>query len=213
MSIISPSNAWFKDSQDKGIQITVKVGDLKLSLYHTSVASSNLLYAEKIGNDNENDEEETTTTSYIPLSGKISAGQPVALKLILANEASDSIPMFVRFKFELYSRGINEDTLIETELTGMGKPEDLISSDNPTVSTDTLVLDNSAEGEGYYYLQNSSGKEVVLGKDKTLTLFTHFTIPMSEFISNDVTGLTNSDELYIKLYVNSSLTAYKSQSN
>lgn len=213
MSIISPSNAWFKDSQDKGIQITVKVGDLKLSLYHTSVTSSNLLYTDKVNNENETDNDNTTTTSYIPLSGKIEADKPVALKLILSNEASDSIPMFVRFKFELYSRGIDEDTLIETELTGMGNPEDLIASDNPELSSDTLVLDNSAAGQGFYYLQNSSNKEVVLGKNKKLTLFTHFTIPKSEFIANGVSGLTNSDELYIKLYVDSSLTAYRTQSN
>ena len=200
MSVISPANAWFTDTQDKGIQITVKVGDLKLSLYHTSIAASNLLFTDKINNDNETDDDNSTTTSYIPLSGKIEAGQPVALKLILANEAEDSIPMYVRFKFELYARGIDADKLITTNLTGMGSPEG---------STNTLVLDNSNVGEGFYYLQNSSNKEVVLDKNKTLTLFTHFTIPLSEFISNGVSGLTNSDELYIKLYVDSSLTAFK----
>lgn len=209
MSIISPVNAWFTDRQDDGIQILIKVGDLKLSLYHTSVATSNLIYTDKINTDNETDNDNTTTSKYIPLSGKVEAGQPVALKLILSNEASDSIPMYVRFKFELYARGITRDELIATELTGMGSPEDLILSDSSEVSADTWVLDTSNQGQGFYYLQNSLGKEVVLGKDKKLTLFTHFTVPMSEFISNGVTGLTNSDELYIKLYIDSSLTAFK----
>ena len=112
--------------------------------------------------------------------------------------------MFVKFKFELYSRGLTSDELITTNLTGMGSPEG---------STDTLVLDNSAEGKGFYYLQNSLGNEVVLEKNKTLTLFTHFTVPMSEFISSGTTGLTNSDELYIKLYVDASLTAFKTQAS
>ncbi len=181
MPLMNGTNSWFTSSQEDGVQILVKVGDLKLSVYHTSKEEANLLDPNK--------------PDYIPLSTKVLANNLTPLTIKVANEAQDSIPMYVRFKFELYSRGIEEDELITTELSGSAVPTD---------TNNKFVLEN-----GYYYYVNASGAEVVLEKGQDLTLFTHFKIPMSEFISEGVTGLTNSDELYIKLYIDAYINTQK----
>ena len=195
MPIVTPANAWFTDSQANGIQIEVKVGDLKLSLYHTSKTANNLIYTNSKNEENESDSDESTVSKYIPLNKKVEAGVPADLKLIVSNEETDSIPMYVKFKFELYSRGIESDELITTNLT----------VDAPTGSANGWVLNAGETDDGYYYLQDANGNDVVLNKNMSLTLFTKFTIPMSEFISNGQLGLTNSDTLYIKFYIFASI--------
>ena len=227
LCVITPTNSWFMDSHNDGVQILVDVGTLKLKVYQNSVPTESELATNPTKNeifsnvtnsnyetDKNEDQTENTKTNpqYISLGGEIKPDTAVPLTLILANKDEGSASMYVRFKLEVYSRGITADTLLEgVTLSGYNAP---LSEGTELESAEGFVF-NSADG--YYYYQtyttstqfsNANNARFAKGEDEIM--LTSFTVPYSAFVcveENDENYeygefiIKNSDTIYIKLIV------------
>ena len=191
MTVVQPTGAWFSDSHLKEIQINATIANMKLQLFQT------LNNGEKIeiltNEDNiKNEEQQPTNVQYIVLDGKISHEEDITLKLTLENNNKGKSAMYVKFKFELYTRGMDVDTLIATEINGF-----LV----PTATTKGFVKD----ADGFYYYKETSAanaENALFERDEKASLMTSFRIPYSSFADeNGNLILTNSDTIYIQLTV------------
>lgn len=186
MGVIYPTNSWFTDSHKNGVLIEIEIGELKLKVFQNDeTIALNEIYSNKYN-------EENSTSQYVNLGGKIIPGTPVPLTLILTNQDSGSASMFVRYKFEVYIRGVSSDTKIEgVSITGYLAP---------TNEAGGFVKDGD-----YYYYRNNSGENTLFAKNEVETLMQYFTIPESAFVNNSGEMLlTYSDSLYIKLVIEGS---------
>lgn len=191
VGIVGQSNAWFTDTHHNGVQVEISVGDLKLKVYQNSVVDTNEIYTIEDNNKN-------GTSKYMAISGEIKPDTDVAITMMLANKDTGSAAMYVRFKFEVYARGLNSDTKLEgVTVKGFATPSGTANgfARNANDSTDE-----------YYYYRNASGTNVLLAKDAEAKMMTHFNVPFSAFVDADGNFLiTNSDTVYIKLTVHASV--------
>ena len=199
MGAINPTNAWFTSASKNGVQIQLEIGDLKLKVFQNdATVETNEILTNDQNNEYETDKnpDETPNTdtqpSYVDITGKIIPGKPVDLVLILANTDQASASMYVRFKFEVFIRGISADTKIENvALTGCTAP----AGENG----------GFVEDGDYFYYRNTSGSNILFAKGTVATMLQKFTIPDSVFVDNSGNMLiTNSQTLYIKLTVEGS---------
>ena len=193
MGAINETNAWFTAKHNNGVQIQVDVGNLKLKVYQNSVANANEIYSNALNNTYETDNLGTTNPKHVTLSDEIIPGDPVDLVLILANKDAGSTSMFVKFKFEVYVRGVNGDTLLNNiSIDGY---------DEPTETAGGFVKNPN----GYYYYQDNAGNNILLNRTDDVVVMKTFTVPLDCFIKDDGTMVyTNSESVYIKLTVDAS---------
>lgn len=188
LGAVNPVNAWFTDSHKNGVQIQVEIGDLKLKVFqnNASVAGNEI--------STNADNVENKTNKYIQLSGEIKPQTPVTLKLILTNKDTGSASMYVRYKFEVYTRAIGGDEKLEgVEIAGFVAPNG---------ETKGIVKDGD-----YYYYRDSSNANALFTKGSEVVMFETFTIPFSAFV--DASGnmlITNNATIYLKLIVEASIS-------
>lgn len=200
LGLVGPTNAWFTDNHKDGILIGVTVSNLNLKLFQITKNAQNQdveteIYTHLKNETNETDDDSATTTQYIELDGKISPDEAVTLNLKLKNSDRGQSTMYVKFKFELYLRGMTADTLVPTTITGFTEP--------------TATSKGFVKGANdYYYYKTSSAQDAgnaLFLKDESAMLMTSFTVPLSSFVDNNGDLLIkNSDTVYIKVIVEAS---------
>lgn len=203
LGLVSPTNAWFTDQHKDGILIGVTVGNLNLKLYQitTNASSQDVeteIYTNLKNETNETDDDSSTTTQFIMLDGKISPDEAVTLRLKLKNLDKGQSSMYIKFKFELYIRGVTADSLITTSIAGFTAP--------------TSITKGFVKGQDdYYYYKATSAanaENAMIAKSEEVMLMTSFTVPYSSFMdSNGNMLIKNSDIVYIKLDVEASENA------
>ncbi len=186
LSVVQPVNSWFTAIDKEGIRIDVFVGNLNLNLYQDSISVDNEIYTNQ-----ENQKPEVATKKYVTLDGEILPDEWVDLKLILANDDLGSSGMFVRFKFELFMRGVTADTLLTS----------IITSDKTLEEPENYVQDFVYAGGWFTY--SKLGQQAILEKNTSATLMSSFKVPFSAFESSGTENkpITNSDTVYIKLTI------------
>ncbi|MBQ8615092.1 MAG: hypothetical protein IJ415_00805 [Clostridia bacterium] len=191
IGIIGQTNAWFTAEHKNGVQIIVNVGDLKLNLYQKLSGATDLT---PVYTYDENNKETTTEKKYITLDKKIIPDEQVDLELILKNEDAGSASMYLRFKFELYARGLEEDTLIPTTLVGTNPSFNYVEPVEGDVNS------------GYYYYQDGD-ENILFTKDSSVSLMTDFVVEYEDLFNDSGTLLNIASEtLYIKLTIDASIT-------
>ncbi|MBR4998387.1 MAG: hypothetical protein IKY10_00765 [Clostridia bacterium] len=199
LCVVGDANAWFTSQHKEGVQIIVSVGDLKLNLYQKISASvTNQVYTYE-----DNNKEGATDKKYVSLSKKIVPDEQVDLELILKNEDKGSSAMYLRFKFELFARGENEDKLIQTKLVG----------------TDSHFkykeIEQNNEDSGYYYYKTATSGTSKNAKfeqnDAGISLMTDFVVEYSSLLNGENLINISSESLYIKLTIDASITDWLNQ--
>jgi len=187
LGVVSPVNAWFTDSHKNGVQIQIEIGDLKLKVFQNDATiAGNEIYTNADNAENE-------TAEYIELSGEIKPDTAVPLKLILTNKDSGSAAMYVRYKFEVYKRGLTTDSLISGVTLG--------GFVAPNGANKGIVK----EGD-YYYYRDSSNANALFTKGSEVIMMQNFTIPFSAFVdANGNMLITNSDTISLKLIIEASI--------
>lgn len=199
LSAITTANAWFSEMHKDKILINVSIKHINFQLFQITKNGSEDVKTEiftNLGNEEfDSDTDATTKSQYIMLDGKISHDQPVGLHLVLENNNKGQSAMYMKFKFELFLRGIDEDELVSTTIDGFTEA---------TATTQGFVKDEN----GYYYYKESSlegASNAMFGQSASTTLMTSFTVPYSSFVDNDGNLLiTNSDTIYIQLTIEAS---------
>ena len=193
LSIVTPTNAWFSASTNDGVIVSVDIGDLKLKVYQNSVIDANEIYSDEINTKFMSDNIDSTQPKYLVLSGEIIPDEPVDLVLFLANKDLGSTSMYVRFKFEIYVRGVLGDTKLNNVT--------LINYDVPNGTSCGFVKDGD-----YYYYKNISNENALLAKGQSVKMMEKFNVPLSCFMNDDGTMVyTNSESIYVKLAVEASI--------
>lgn len=200
LSVVGTTNAWFTDKHHDGILINISVGNLNLKLFQITKDSQDQEIETEIltnlkNEQNATDKDDNTVTQYIVLDGKIIPDEWVGLKLKLKNSDKGKSSMYVKFKFELYLRGVSSDTLVETEIKGYQSPDE---------NTKGFV-----EGEeGFYYYKESSLQDAnnsLIEQEEDPLIMTHFKVPYSSFVdANGNMLIKNSETIYIKIIVEAS---------
>ena len=198
---VEKTNAWFSYTNFKGVEIVAQIGMLDLKLYQQIESES----YEILTNDVNSKE---SKKQYVQINGVINPDDEIDLILTLKNEDPGSTSMYVKFKFEIYARGVTNDILVPTEISGIQKPNE---------NANGFVLDESS---GFYYLKNNAGNNVVLRGAKELSkdtgsevtvgeeirLMEKFKIPFSSFVNASGGFIfSNSETVYIKLTVIASI--------
>ena len=198
---ITGTNAWFSTNQLNGVEIQVQINNLNLNVYQKELVENNNYKADENGKkllrwipsheqnlEFETDDDAKTNAQYINLSGEIKPDVNVPLTLVLMNEDLGQTTMHIRFKFELYVRGVDADSEIITEISGFTAPG----------AKPGFVKAN----DGYYYYQNSSGVNQDFVGGTSVNLLTGFTVPYSSFVEEDGDMIIkDSNTVYIKLIV------------
>ena len=196
MGAVNGTNAWFTAKHNNGVQIEVDVGNLKLKVYQNTIADANEIYSNALNETYETDNVGTTNPKYVTLGGEIVPGEPIDLVLILANKDAGSTSMFVKFKFELYVRGVDGDTLLNNV--------SIAGYDEPTETAGGFVKN----ANGYYYYQDNAGNNKLLNRTEDAVMLKAFTVPVDCFMNDDGTMVyTNSESVYIKLTVDASVNS------
>ena len=193
LASLGTTNAWFTYERKEGVLVEIQVGALKLNVYQ------NLKGVEtKLLTTTDNENPNTEKKQYVELEKTIEPDIPVDLVLTIKNEDPGSASMYVRFKFELYARGVSSDKQIDVEINDFTSPS----------TEENNVHDGFVLNEGYYYYKDSTGAvNAPFKRGATATLMQSFTVPYSSFM--DSIGnmlLSNSDTLYIKLIVDASVS-------
>lgn len=206
LALITPTNAWFTDKHNSGIYINVTVSNLNLKVYQTIDSSDIEIYTNKKNEENEKDGDTSTNMQFIQLSQKIEPEENVDLKLKLKNEDQGETSVYIRFKFQLMARGVDEDTEI---------PIQIYDFTAATASTPGFVK----EGDYYYYKENSleGAANALFAKgagidnpitpaDESIYLLQGFNVPFSSFYDeeNENMIIKNSETVYIKLTIDES---------
>ena len=136
-----------------------------------------------------------TNMQFIQLSQKIEPEENVDLKLKLKNEDKGETSVYIRFKFQLMARGVDEDTEIPIQIYGFTAAK---------ASTPGFVK----EGDYYYYKESSleGAQNALFAKDTSVDLLTSFNVPFSSFYDeeNENMIIKNSETVYIKLTIDES---------
>ena len=193
LTCVGGTNSWFT-SHVNNVEILVDIGDLKLSVYQ----DINSVKTKLITNQEEAEKYDGPKSNYVVLNKSIAPDEEIDLILTLSNEDAGTSSMYIRYKLEVYSRGVDGDTLLDVNLNGYTEP--------------------STEGQGqagfvydqasgwYYYKDKNSTSNALFAKDATASLMTSFTIPYSNFVETDGDRIiTNSDTVYLKLIVDASV--------
>lgn len=191
LGVVNGTNAWFTSERKNGVEIIVDVGVLQVKVYQNEVDVNK-------NNEINSSNEAVVEKKYIQLDGQISTDVPVNLKLILTNEDKGSAAMFVRYKFELFARGIDEDTLIPTTIDGYGAVN----------ATAKGFRQNLEDGFYYYQKAGSSGEFSTNnnalfenGQNSQIVLLTSFTVSHEDYCN-----FNGSETVYIKLTIQASST-------
>lgn len=194
LSCVDVTNSWFT-SEENNVHILVEVGTLKLSVYQdiNGVETKLLADSEEIG------DYQGPTSDHVVLNTMIAPDEEIDLVLTLSNEDAGTASMYVRYKFEVYVRGIAQDIKLKTQLNNYTVP---VTGSGAHAG---FVLDEST---GWYYYKNESATaNALFAKGATAILLESFTIPYDSFMSPQGSMLqTYSDTVYIKLTIDASVS-------
>jgi len=187
IGVVGYTNSWFSTTQKNGVQIIVDVGEMKLQLYQKLATQTNTIYTY-------DENQENGTTNYVVLDDEIIPDVLTDLNLVLSNEDRGSASMFLRFKFELFVRGVSVDRSIPIEIEGFAQPGE---SSNGFVK-------RIVDGETYYYYQNDNGTNEKFEKGATeISLLTGFKVTYDTVLNNSYLS-SGSESVYIKLTIDAS---------
>ena len=185
IGLVGRTNSWFVAEHNEGVQIIVKVGDLKLSLYQTIDGTTNRVYSYS-----ENMDMEENERVFVEL-GEVDPSTLNVLQLQVANDDPKSVPMYIKFKFEVYARGVNSDTLLSTTISGF------------TAWSDQQAGFKKNDTDEFYYYKSADGNNKIFEKGETQTLLTGF-----EFNYDNISSYTSSESIYLKLTIDGSVAAW-----
>ena len=184
LSCVGATNSWFTSSHERGVEIFVSVGDLKIMVYQT-IANNDV----KIFTDQDNQTE--SSPQYVVLESVVAPDEDVDLILKVANEDPGSTSMYLRFKFELYIRGVESDTLLPCEINEFDMP--------------TSTSNGFTYKQGYYYYTDINGNNVQLARGTSAVLMESFNVSYGNFVNADGSfKYVNSETLYVKLTIDAS---------
>lgn len=193
IGVVGKTNAWFTAEHKNGVEIVVQVGALSLSLYQRiDESTTNLVYSYA-----ENAELAEANKKYVQFNGRIIPDVPNTLHLYIANDDPKSVPMYVRYKFEIFARGETYDTEIPVQIEGF------IAW---SASQAGMKFDESS---GFYYYKSADGNNALLEKSASQVLMTSFKINYSDMV--DASGnlkFASSESIYIKLTVEGSAVGW-----
>ena len=194
IGVVGGTNAWFTAQHRNGVEIVVQVGTVKLSLYQKiNESTTNLIYSYA-----ENELQTDANKRYISLSGAISPDISKNLCLYISNDDPKSVPVYIRYKFELFARGEFQDANIPVSISGFASWS---NSQAGMKKNDT---------DGFYYYTSADGNHALLNKSASLDLMTSFVIGYEDMV--DVNGglkFTSSNAIYMKLTVEGSAVDWK----
>lgn len=152
------SGAWFT-SQGNLIISTININSRKLTVHQNSVSNPAL-----------------SETNNINFSGKIMPGVSNGLTLILKNDDAGTDKFYLRYKFETFIAGTNEE--IENTISGNDSAFKNINND------------------GWYYYTGATNAAAEFSDKGNFNLLTGFTIALDQILEN-----TNSDTITIKVTI------------
>ena len=172
ISSIGVAHAWFVTSHEKGLQIIMKLGEMKVSLYQ-KVAGQDVLI--KTNKKNATDDE----PSYITLEKEeIIPDETNNLILILENDDIGA-GTYLRFKFEIFTQKVKYDEASQKYIKDeINIPLNLICGEGVVKSGDYYYY-GIADGEGN--LTDSTFFEKTSEDPVRLTLMNGFIVPYSSF--------------------------------
>ena len=188
IGVVGKTNAWFTAEHNNGVEIVVQIGALKLSLYQQiNSTTANVVYSY-----DENSNKTDMDKKYILLSGAIEPDVSKDLNLYVSNDDSKSVPMYLRYKFELFVRGETIDTQIPVSIAGF------------TVWV-TGQTGMKQESDGFYYYTGADGSHALLAKGESKTIMTTFKIDYADMVNSlGNAKFTYSESVYIKLTIEGS---------
>ena len=196
LGVLGSTNAWFTDTFKQGVQIEIVVANLNLRVYQkegtTEREINTIAENTKVETDNDN----STNPQYVSVSGEFEPDVPVGLQLILKNEDIGSASMYVRFKLQMFKRGVSSDVEVPIEVGGNGILEGYTKG----------FMKVAGDSSGYYYYQDSTKTNVTFDTGETAIMMQNFTVPYTSFIDSAGNMLiTGSDTVYLKLTVEASI--------
>ena len=180
-------NSWFSQTHNNGIEIFVDLADLMINVYQKE-GGTNRLLTPMLEPGNE---------SYVNLSGKIIPDQSVALEMVLGNDEAGSSPVFVRFKFNLYVRGVDQDQVISTQISGYVQQS--ASSEGFKYNDD----------DGYYYYSDKQGNPTKLASGSTVGMMNSFVVAYEDLLNSGQLSNLNGDLVYIVLTVDANIDGWE----
>lgn len=179
-------NSWFTQTHNNGVEIYIELSDVRLSLYQVVGQNVNLLTP--LGDDG---------ASYVSLSGAVIPDQNKELKLVVGNDQPGSSPVYVKFKFALYARGVDEDVLISTTINGF------------SAQTATSAGFKYNEQDEFYYYCDNSGEPMKLDVNNSADLMTSFVIDYQGLYNDGELLNYSSESIYIVLTVEANLGGWE----
>lgn len=182
-------NSWFSQSHNNGVEIFVDLADLMINVYQKEGGTNRLLTPML----------EPEDVSYVNLSAKIIPDQAVGLEMILGNDEAGSSPVFVRFKFNLYVRGVDQDREISTQIKGYLQQ---------TASSEGFKYN---EEDGYYYYSDKQGNPTKLASGATVSMMSGFVVDYDDMVNSGQLSDLNGDLVYIVLTVDANIAGWEQE--
>ena len=182
-------NSWFSQTHNDGVEIFVDLADLMINVYQKEGGTNRLLTPML----------EPEDASYVNLSGKIIPDQSVGLEMVLGNDEAGSSPVFVRFKFTLYVRGVDQDQEISTQIGGY--PQQTASSEGFKYN----------EEDGYYYYSDKQGNPTKLSSGLTVNMMTSFVVDYDDVMNSGQLLNLNGDLVYVVLTVDANIAGWEQE--
>ena len=182
-------NSWFSQSHNNGVEIFVDLADLMINVYQKEGGTNRLLTPML----------EPENVSYVNLSAKIIPDQAVGLEMILGNDEAGSSPVFVRFKFNLYVRGVDQDREMSTQIIGYLQQ---------TASSEGFKYN---EEDGYYYYSDKQGNPTKLASGATVSMMSGFVVGYDDMVNSGQLSDLNGDLVYVVLTVDANIAGWEQE--
>lgn len=179
-------NAWFSQTHNNGVEIYIDFADLMINVYQKENGNNRLITPIS----------ETDSPSFINLSGGIVPDEEKSLELILGNDNAGSSPVFVRFKFELYVRGVEQDKCIASEIYGV---------DAQTATSEGFKFD---EETGYYYYSDKAGNPTKVASGAIVTMMTGFIVDYENLLASGDLFNLSSESMYVVFTIDANLSGW-----
>ena len=170
---INITNSWFTSGDGLKVECEITVGKFNLQVWQVKGATEVEIYSNE-------DNESSTTKSYVDLTNNnankmILPDESYGLSLKLKNADTGTESFYLRYKINLLMCGKTSSTTLNATITG---------AQAPTSTTAGFVKHSN----GYYYYENQAGVGQEYASNTNLLMITGFSIPYSEFYTNNYNG-------------------------
>lgn len=153
---VGNGNAWFTTSQNRGVEVIVRVNEYNILLYQVTKngeeENSTLVYTYK-----KNDRDKTS--NYITLDKELLPDAFNELKLKVKNDDAGA-GIYFKYQFKVFAITANSEEEININLD---------------------VDENFTLKNNYYYYTGGGANNILFTNPEEVVLFTGFTIPYNEF--------------------------------